>query len=401
MESMFDDEVTHRNNKHLVTFSGEYEEIPPMLTMNNSIQKYDLEEILFAVTTNTKRIQTTIHYLKFWTNLSNINCLIVFDEMDFVNHTNITEYLIYEGIPCAVQTSSVLRYEERYLELFYLAWNKETTVKEYSERKKVQWFAIADDDTIWFVYNLLRTLEHYNSSNTIYLGNISTKKFQITQHGDYFAYGGGGILFSRPLALLFVQHRQECKRFLKLYNGDEMIGKCVIEELKINLTKNKNFHQMDHIGDMTGLMESGLDGLVSLHHLFKLWQPFPDTNINKSNETIHRLNIAYTTFNKNFLKRYLRLNYNTNQSMLLTLGYSVSLFNRILSHTELSLIEKTWCCDEVVDRITRPEETNKTTWYFQRLINKQSTNPIKYEMIYKKKFNINDQYSSLKVTIIN
>ena len=136
------------------------------------------------------------------------------------------------------------------------------------------------------------------------MGNISTKISQITRHGSFYAYGGAGILFNRLLTLLFVQHRQECERFLNIYAaGDKMIGKCVTEELKINLTMNNNFHQMDHIGDMTGrLIESGIDGLVSLHHMFKLWRPFPDVHINKSNETIHCLNITYATFDNTFSK---------------------------------------------------------------------------------------------------
>jgi hypothetical protein len=398
---MLDDGTPDKNNKYLSKFSGEYEEIPSILSMNNSIHQYTIEEMFFAVTTNTKRIFRTIHYLKFWAKYPGINCLIVFEEMDFMNYKNITEYLLYEGISCEVQTSAIRRYEERYYELFCRAWNTQEAESGNRDRKKVQWFVVGDDDTIWFVNNLLRTLGYYNSSESIYLGNISDKKSQIKRHGTFYAYGGAGILLSRPLAFLFVQHRQKCKRFLHIYPGDEMIGKCVTEELKINLTKNYNFHQMDHRGDMTGLLESGIDGLVSLHHMFTLWKPFPNAHINKSNETMHRLNIAYITFDKYFLKRYLKVNYNTNRSVLLTMGYSVSLFNRILSHNELSLVEKTWCCDEMVERTTRPKENTKITWYFHRLTTETLTDRTKQEMIYENKISNYSRHSTIKVTLIN
>jgi hypothetical protein len=158
---------------------------------------------------------------------------------------------------------------------------------------------------------------------------------------------------------------------------------------------------MDHRGDMTGLLESGIDGLVSLHHMFTLWKPFPNAHINKSNETMHRLNIAYITFDKYFLKRYLKVNYNTNRSVLLTMGYSVSLFNRILSHNELSLVEKTWCCDEMVERTTRPKENTKITWYFHRLTTETLTDRTKQEMIYENKISNYSRHSTIKVTLIN
>ncbi|UJR16834.1 hypothetical protein I4U23_003733 [Adineta vaga] len=370
--------------------------------MNSSVYKYTIEEIFFILTTNTKRIRTTIHYLKFWANFPNINCLLVFEEMDFMNCTNITDYLIHEGILCEIQTSNVKRYEERYYQLFNQAWNKlEKDNHDSNIKKKIQWFAVGDDDTLWFINNLLRLLEYYNSSSALYLGNTSTKKILLNRHGAFFGYGGAGILFSRPLVLLFVQHRQECEQFLTAFGGDEMIGKCVTQVLKINLTKNNHFHQMDLFGDMLGLIENGMDRLVTLHHMFSHWRPFPDSDTDKLNETIYRLSIAYTTFNEHYLKRYLYFNYNTNQSVLLTLGHSVSVFNRILSHKDFSQIEKTWCCDEIVDRITRPKEENKTTWYFQQMIKTTSTDIIKYEMIYENKTNYNNPYSNIKVTIKN
>jgi hypothetical protein len=389
------------NNVELKEISGEYEEVPAILSMNNTIYKYTIEEIYFLLTTNTKRILTTIHYLKFWAKFPGIKCLIVFEQNDFMNNRNITEYLLKEGILCKVLPSNVGRYEERYLELFHLAWNNQEINNTYNEKKDIKWFAVGDDDTVWFRNNLLHILRQYNSSNSIYLGDISDKKYQIEIFGDYFAYGGGGVLLSRPLTLLFSQHFQECKRFTNIYGGDGMIGKCITEVIKVNLTKNNHFHQMDHHGDMTGYMESGLDGLASLHHMFASWRPFPDDHTNQVNETVYLLQLAYTTFNEKFLKRYVRMNHKTNQTLLLTMGYTFSLFNRILSQEDLSQIEKTWKGSEMVGRKTRPEENDKITWFFRRVIPRNFNGLISYEAVYETRKNVGDPILKIEVTFNN
>jgi hypothetical protein len=365
----FHSKILKMNNIHSTEFSGEYEEVLAISLVNNTIQIYAIEEIYFVLGTNTKRILNTIHYLKFWAKLTGIKCLIVF--------------------------------EERYFELFHSAWHNQESNEMHTGRKQVQWFAVGDDDSVWFVNNLLHTLQQYNSTNSVYLGDISDKTRQISRHGDFFAYGGGGILLSRPLALLFAQHIQECKRFIHESARDAMIGKCVTEVLKVNLTKNKNFHQMDHIGDMTGLFESGIDGLVTVHHMFSIWKPFPDGHSNKTNETMYLLELAYTTFRKTFLKRYVRVNHETNQTLLLTTGYSFSLFDRILSHVELTQVENTWCCSKMVARQTRPKENNKHIWYFRGLTTKTLNGSIRYEVIYEKQEDMYGQIPSMILTLTN
>ncbi len=401
VETAFDSETLNTENIYLSAFSGEYREVSTILTINNTSHKYLTEEIFFTLTTNTERILESIHYLKFWVKSPGINCLIVFEQIDFMNNRNITDYLVKEGISCKIQTSNRTRYEERYLELFHLAWNSQDMTDTYGKRQKVQWFAVGDDDTVWFINNLLYTLQQYNSSDSIYLGNISDKKSAIRLFGAYFAYGGAGILLSRPLALLFSQHNRECKRFLNIFGGDGMIGKCITEVLKVNLTKNINFHQMDHRGDMTGLLESGIDGLVSLHHMFSYWNLFPDELANDRAETMRILQIAYTTFDKHLFKRYVRVNHKTKQTLLLTMGYAFSVFNRILSHMELSLIEKTWCCDQTVDRKPRVQENKKITWYFRELTTETSKRRIKHRLVCGSTESICDWFPNIEVTLIN
>jgi hypothetical protein len=399
VQALFPNSTLEINNSYVTEFSGKYKEVPAILTMNNTIHKYVIEEIYFLFTTNTKRIQHTIHFVKFWAQFPSIKCLIVFEQNDFITHRNITRYLIDEGIPCKVQSSNVRRFQERYLQLIAQSWNNLETYD--TDMKKVQWFAVCDDDTVWFINNLLHTLRQYNSSEKIYLGDYSDRISNIRRFGTYYAYGGGGAILSRPLAYLFAKHIQECKRFTNMYGGDEMIGKCITEILKVKLTRNSNFHQMDNRGDMTGLFESGIDGLVSLHHMFSSWKPFPNGYSDTLSETMSLLKLAYQTFDKHFLKRYVRINYKTNQTLLLTMGYSFSLFNRILSHAELTQVENTWCCRDMMERKTRPTDNNKTTWYFRRLNSKTSARAIGRGAVYENKKKMYGHFSHVEVTLMN
>jgi hypothetical protein len=158
---------------------------------------------------------------------------------------------------------------------------------------------------------------------------------------------------------------------------------------------------MDHHGDMTGFLESGIDGLVSLHHMFSWWRPFTDGNSDQINETMHRFELAYGIFDIEFFKRYVRFNYKMNQTLLLTMGYSFSLFNRILSFRELSQIEKTWCCTEMVGRKTRSKETNKTTWYFRGFTSENSGETIGNGMVYESKKDMCGKIPNIEITLRN
>ncbi|CAM4836485.1 unnamed protein product [Rotaria magnacalcarata] len=403
VQTLVDDKSPTPKRLTLNEFSHEYEELSIKRNLNTSIHKYFIEQIYFAFTTNTKRIRETIHAVKFWAARPNIHCLTIFERKDLASASLMNSYLAGQGISCEIQTSNIIRFEERYLELIEQAWSSSISSSNASV-KTIQWFAFGDDDTVWFLDNLLQTLQQYNASTSIYLGNISDKLGAIRHHGTYYAYGGGGIILSRPLALKAAQHMKDCRRFHHFFGGDEMIGKCITEILKINLTRNQNFHQMDHEGDMDGYFESGIQGLVSLHHMFSYWEPFPEEHTINPRETMDLLKLAYQTFNHDFLKRYVRIDQQTNRTFLLTMGYSFSVINRILTHDELMKVENTWwCCSQFVDQETRPKERNKTTWYFRGIASQTTTTMKRYGAVYENK-RLKDrvaQFSTIEIILTN
>ncbi len=107
------------------------------------MNKYRIEEIYFLLTTNTKRIRHTIHLIQFQSKYAKENCLILFEENDYLKTEGFKEYLLSHQIQCHIQLSNIQRYEERYFQLIEKGNHFiQTTKKEY------QWFAIGDDDTI-------------------------------------------------------------------------------------------------------------------------------------------------------------------------------------------------------------------------------------------------------------
>lgn len=357
------------SNEELKDFSGEYEEISSIETTSNNNNKYNIEEIYFLLTTNTQRIHHTKLLIQFWSKYKNIQCIIFFEEEDFLKREYLKEYLETNEVSCQIQTTNIQRYEERYFQLIQFGLNY--IIKQ---NKTFQWFAIGDDDTIWFINNLLNTLKQYNSSKFIYLGNISDRNQSVYHHGDFYAYGGAGILLTKPLVLLISQYSSRClKQFKNSFGGDEIIGKCITKLLNISLTKNKYFHQIDHEDDIHGLLQSGINGLVTLHHIFSLWEPFPSEHFIYEKDIINIIYIAYQIYQQDFLKTFFKINFQKNQTLLLTIGYSFTLFNSILSIEQLNKVEMTWKNSYLYQRLTRSKHKNKRNWFIKQLNNQTNS----------------------------
>ena len=343
--------------------SGEYEELPDLFPRQSSRFIYHLDEIFVALTSNTERILDTIHEIQFWSQHPSIRCLITFDERDLRHHSHVQQWLRDRGVRCHILSSTVKRFEERYFDLLVQSWN---LIENQS--LPIKWLAMSDDDTLWFMANLLHLLREYKASDLIYLGNISDRLEAVQYHGDHFAYGGGGLLLSRPLHARLVQSWNGCREnFSDLYGGDEMVGKCIVQVLKINLTRNMHFHQFDHQGDLRGYLQSGINGVVSLHHLFSLWEPYPVQHVRNESHLVSLLRSAYDQHQTGLFKRYRKYNWQKNQTYLLTLGYSFSIIDQIVTWEEFEQVERTWCCTQMTARSFRTHLFHQIHWFFLNL----------------------------------
>lgn len=108
----------------------------------------------------------------------------------------------------------------------------------------VRWFVMGDDDTVFFVENLITVLGKYDHNQMYYIGSNSESIDQDVEHSYTMAYGGGGFAISYPLAAELVKILDGCiDRYAEFYGSDSKVQGC-IGEIGVPLTKEPGFHQV-------------------------------------------------------------------------------------------------------------------------------------------------------------
>jgi len=119
-------------------------------------------------------------------------------------------------------------------------------VKEAVDRNEtdVRWFVFGDDDTVFFVDNVVRALARYDHRRWFYVGSNSESYEQNVKYSFEMAFGGGGFAISSSLARVLARVLDSClRRYAHLYGSDSRIYSCVAE-LGVGLTHEPGFHQV-------------------------------------------------------------------------------------------------------------------------------------------------------------
>ncbi|KAJ0987813.1 hypothetical protein J5N97_006169 [Dioscorea zingiberensis] len=134
--------------------------------------------------------------------------------------------------------------------------------------ENVRWFVMGDDDTVFFVENLVAVLGKYDHEQMWYIGAPSESVEQNVMHSYGMAFGGGGFAISYPAAAELARVMDGClDRYMYFYGSDQRIQAC-LSELGVPLTREAGFHQVDIRGDTYGMLAAHpIAPLVSLHHL--------------------------------------------------------------------------------------------------------------------------------------
>lgn len=110
--------------------------------------------------------------------------------------------------------------------------------------ENVRWFVMGDDDTVFFIDNLITVLSKYDHNQMYYIGGNSESVEQDLVHFYTMAYGGGGFAISYPLAAELVKILDGCiDRYAEYYGSDQKIQAC-ISEIGVQITKELGFHQV-------------------------------------------------------------------------------------------------------------------------------------------------------------
>uniref|UniRef100_A0A2P2L4V6 Uncharacterized protein n=1 Tax=Rhizophora mucronata TaxID=61149 RepID=A0A2P2L4V6_RHIMU len=108
----------------------------------------------------------------------------------------------------------------------------------------VRWFVMGDDDTVFFVENLVMVLGKYDHNQMYYIGGNSESVEQDVIHSYTMAFGGGGFAISYPLAKELGKVLDGCiDRYASFYGSDQKVQGC-LSEIGVPVTIEHGFHQV-------------------------------------------------------------------------------------------------------------------------------------------------------------
>ncbi|KAL2336572.1 hypothetical protein Fmac_011018 [Flemingia macrophylla] len=199
-------------------------------------------------------------------------------------------------------------------------------VKESFElgMENVRWFVMGDDDTVFFLDNLVTVLSKYDHNEMYYVGGNSESVEQNVIHFYTMAFGGGGFAISYPLAKELVRILDGCiDRYAEFYGSDQKIQSC-ISEIGVQVTKEPGFHQVDIRGNPYGLLTAHpVAPLVSLHHMDYVNPIFPDM---ERVDAVKKLVKAYESDPGRALQKSFCYDLRRNWSVSVSWGYVVELY---------------------------------------------------------------------------
>ncbi|KAL1803225.1 hypothetical protein ACET3Z_031872 [Daucus carota] len=285
----------------------------------------DISHVLFGIGGSAKTWNTRRHYSEVWWK------------------SNVTRGFVWlDDAPDSTikwpETSPPYRISEDTARFKYTSWYGSRSairiariVKESYDLRLdgVRWFVLGDDDTVFFVENLLTVLRKYDHNQMYYIGGNSESVEQDLIHSYDMAYGGAGFAISYPLATELVRVLDGCiDRYASFYGSDQKIQGC-ISEIGVPLTKELGFHQVDLRGDAYGLLAAHpVAPLVSLHHLDYLQPIFPGlTRVG----SVKKLVQPYNADPARILQPSFCYDLQRNWSVSIAWGYTVQLYPKLVT----------------------------------------------------------------------
>ncbi|MDI1492426.1 MAG: hypothetical protein OHK93_003640 [Ramalina farinacea] len=202
---------------------------------------------------------------------------------------------------------------------------------------KTKWISTIDDDTFFpTIPGLVSMLSKYDTKQCHYVGGVSEEWWAVVHYG-IMGFGGAGVFLSLPLAGIIAGEYEYCKGATTATAGDIRIMECVYELTDIKLENERELHQIDMHGDLSGLFESGRT-LLSVHH----WKPGAATVDGYDLPMMHQV---YDVCQDCFLQRW-----KFNDDLVLANGYSISHYAKdVLAEEMMVRMEQTWADIKTVE----------------------------------------------------
>ncbi|KAK6118595.1 hypothetical protein DH2020_047663 [Rehmannia glutinosa] len=203
----------------------------------------------------------------------------------------------------------------------------EETFKTDHDGGVIRWYVMADDDTVFFIDNLVEVLSKYDHRKYFYIGMRSESIVSNSLNSFEMAFGGGGYALSYPLAKAVAQNMDLCiKRYPTVFGSDQLLQSC-IADLGVSLTQEKGFHQIDFHRDISGFLSAHPQSpLVSLHHFDAVDPIFPSMN---RIESVNHLMKAAAVDQSRLLQQTICYYNKNNWTFSVSWGYLVQIYEDI------------------------------------------------------------------------
>ncbi|KAL2535815.1 hypothetical protein Fot_17206 [Forsythia ovata] len=211
------------------------------------------------------------------------------------------------------------------------------------ERGNIRWLVIGDDDSIFFVDNIVDVLAKYDHTKYYYLGGQSEFVMSNIWYSFNQGFGGAGFMLSYPLAKALSKDMENClRRYAHLKSADLITTAC-IADIGVNLSPHKGIHQIDLRGDISGFLSSHPKSpIMSLHHFDMVEPIFP--SMDRFESTRHLMKAANVDQSR-MMQQIICYHRQRKWTFSISWGYSVHIYERIMPRSYIqNPIEtfKTW-----------------------------------------------------------
>ncbi|KAM3202515.1 hypothetical protein P3L10_030139 [Capsicum annuum] len=192
----------------------------------------------------------------------------------------------------------------------------------------VRWVIMGDDDSIFFVDNMVDILGQYDHTKYYYFGGHSEFIIANSFFSFHQAFGGAGIILSYPLAKAFAENVMSClKRYAHYKSADKTTMSCTAD-IGVNLSPLQGMHQIDLRGDLTGFLSSHPKSLLmSLHHFDTVEPIFP--SMDRAQSAYHLQNAAKFDQSR-MLQQTICFKRANNWTFSVSWGYSAHIYENIM-----------------------------------------------------------------------
>lgn len=202
---------------------------------------------------------------------------------------------------------------------------------------KTLWVSLLDDDTfIPSIPALLAMLAKYDPNEQYYVGGLSEDWWAVTHYG-MMGFGGAGIFLSIALAEVMVSNYDLCTETSYANADDIRVMECIYITTRTKLTNERDLHQIDVRGDLSGIFESGRMPLT-LHH----WKA---GGVDAKGYYMPTMSLVSDVCGDCFLQRW-----QFGSEAILTNGFSIAMYPKgDLKSTNLREMESTWDPPPIVE----------------------------------------------------